>query len=195
MNGLGFTCCALNNWNAYWGEGGSLVPSAGFWGDWTNTVFVIGDYLKGGNQRIERPGDDPDDLTGINAIKLISASGGSLTPHPGHFGGWYDGDVYCPGASLITGISLKVQSSQAGGDDVAMNAIRWQCSCPTNMYPSCDATSCTCLDFTTCLAGQEETKAPTSFCALGITGCNRVCASCVFGLTYSDSPGSLDCQP
>ena len=194
LNGLRFVCCGIANWNAP--RSPIQYPGDGFWGSWSGYSFMPANvYARGGSMRVEAHNADPDDVTGLNAVNLWGTDGRSYIPSYGYWGGWPGGDVYCPDSSLITGLELRIHPPQSGGDDTAAVAVRWQCSCAAGSYPSCGASSCTCPLFTTCGVGHEETTAPTSFCRLGVTGCNRVCTACVLGTTYQDVAGSVDCKP
>ena len=68
-------------------------------------------------------------LDGLTKIANINAHqhGGEVAPGDGHFGGWR-GWTGCPAGQFMTGVKARIESNQGGGDDTAMNGIRFRCS-------------------------------------------------------------------
>ena len=111
----------------------------GGWGSWGGWDMCTGDRLICGIQsRIEGSQGGGDD-TGLNAVRLICCNSlpiGRLNEQDiyskqGGWGDWRE-TQYCPTGSYVTGINMKIEGSQGGGDDTGANAINIRCNDPAN---------------------------------------------------------------
>ncbi len=55
-----------------------------------------------------------------------------IGPFGGPFGQW-ESLERCPFGQWAVGVSLKIEASQGGGDDTALNGIQLRCGAPTNV--------------------------------------------------------------
>lgn len=54
----------------------------------------------------------------------------TITPHSGYWGGWKQ-SVYCEPGTFVSGYKMRVEGSQGGGDDTALNAVQLHCRSPS----------------------------------------------------------------
>ncbi|XP_060936549.1 uncharacterized protein LOC133013582 [Limanda limanda] len=101
--------------------------------DWpahlTNTIRT--EFVRRGPNQVEAKQGSSDD-TAMNGIRLICAkderrsSTSTVESHTGFWGDWSH-PQYCPSGVLIA-FQLRVEGRQGGGDDTAVNNIRFRCS-------------------------------------------------------------------
>ncbi|KAE8620549.1 hypothetical protein XENTR_v10010321 [Xenopus tropicalis] len=108
------------------------VPNGGRWGAWGPTEMCpIGYVAKGFSVKVEPPQGSLDD-TALNAVRLhcfpfkSTDKEHTVTSTEGEFGKW-SRPIWCLCGHLIA-FSLKVEPLQGGGDDTAVNNIRFKCS-------------------------------------------------------------------
>jgi hypothetical protein len=104
-----------------------ITSSEGAWGGWSERKDC-GDrksYIAGARLRIEPPLGAGDDTGGV-AIELWCSNGVKLSNGSHGWGAWKDWS-YCPADTAICGIKTKVEASQGGGDDTALNDVELQC--------------------------------------------------------------------
>merc|ERR1712058_91274 len=101
----------------------------GFWGSWYDPIYCPGgeNFLKAAQFRSERDIRDGDDTAG-NDLNMECEGGEILEGHGGPWGSWSSW-VFCPPATAICGIQTDVEPRQGfrGGDDTALNAVKFFC--------------------------------------------------------------------
>jgi len=65
-------------------------------------------------------------LTATAASFRTDITGVRNAPNGGPWGGWSRA-IYCPAGSYVGGYSMRVEPSQGGGDDTALNAVALYC--------------------------------------------------------------------
>ncbi len=114
MNAIRMTCT----------NGRTLTPHGGLWGGWGHSARCPGGYT-GAQVRIERQQGDGDD-TALNCVKLWCTSTNSWSnSNCGPWGDWHTG--WCDKGQKICGVNIRLEDSQRGGDDTAMNGIELRC--------------------------------------------------------------------
>eukprot|EP01084_Bolivina_argentea_P274413 467735_1 len=107
------------------------------WGAWSEFVYCNDDeYAIGFKLKVEGDQSGGDD-TAANSLRLICASSHNATASEiyttieGNWGFW-SSDILCPSNYYIIGFDQKVEGDQHGGDDTAMNSIKFKCNDPNN---------------------------------------------------------------
>ncbi|XP_060936554.1 vitelline membrane outer layer protein 1 homolog isoform X2 [Limanda limanda] len=108
------------------------VPNGAPWGTWTWPDMCPPHFFAVGfSTRVEAKQGSGDD-SAMNGIRLICAkdeqrsSTSTVNSHPGHWGDWSNAQ-YCP-SGVLTSFQLRVEGRQGGGDDSAVNNIKFRCS-------------------------------------------------------------------
>ncbi|MCI5146061.1 MAG: hypothetical protein D3923_11150, partial [Candidatus Electrothrix sp. AR3] len=124
---------ALNNVRLICSDG-STVQSAGSpgWGSWGSPVECASDsYFSGFSLKVESSQGGGDD-TAANSMKGVCSKNGTQisTIEPSNAGPWgsFGDSKFCSGGQ-VCGAQLKIEASQGGGDDTAVNNVTLIC-CP-----------------------------------------------------------------
>ena len=119
---------ALNAIRLYCSGGSSLISKEGPWGSWLTTKFLSGTHkFTAASIRQEKSQGGGDD-TGGNGIMLYSRTSNTvIKPGDGYWGDWASWQ-HCPTGSWIVGFQTKVERNQGGGDDTALNEVKFYCS-------------------------------------------------------------------
>ena len=128
-NGLQLKFCDLHNWydqydHLVWG---------GSWGEWKGwTMCSDGKYMAAGRVRFEdrQGGGDDTALNGLEiyCIKPDWTNGEIRTVYPGLWGGWKP--WHYKKYKLVKGAQVRFEDPQGGGDDTALNGIRFNVEKP-----------------------------------------------------------------
>ncbi|XP_041650069.1 vitelline membrane outer layer protein 1 homolog [Cheilinus undulatus] len=121
LNGIRLYCAAENRH----GFVHTVESNSGFWGGWTSAQYCDGGVLTAFQLRVEAPVGGGDD-TAANNIRFRCSSNPTLEGQGmgwGDYGGWSE---TCTNGG-ICGIKTKVEGRQGGGDDTALNDVRFYC--------------------------------------------------------------------
>ena len=124
---------ALNGIQLVCKDGSITEPINGYFGSWEeyklcdetkeNSEF----YVTGFNFRSEEHQYLGDDTAGNN-VKMICNNHRELDGHGASFGSWDNEDyVKCPDKTFLCGVQAKIEDEQHGGDDTALNQLRFIC--------------------------------------------------------------------
>ena len=118
---------ALNAVRLLCSTGESLFSSQGGWGTWGNiAVCPSGSVVTGFSVKEEARQGGGDD-TALNNIRL--SCGATLSIHASvltSWGQWKDG-LHCRAGWAVIGMKTRVERSQGGGDDTALNGLQLIC--------------------------------------------------------------------
>ncbi|XP_060936552.1 vitelline membrane outer layer protein 1 homolog [Limanda limanda] len=108
------------------------VPNGAPWGTWRGPEMCPYHFLAVGfSTRVEAKQGSGDD-SAMNGIRLICGKDEQRSPittvesHTGYWGDWSNAQ-YCP-SGVLTAFQLRVEGRQGGGDDSAVNNIKFRCS-------------------------------------------------------------------
>jgi hypothetical protein len=133
-NGLKFTYCHLDNWNAQKTE----IIYPGLWGDWKGMRFCPeGSYVDGAQVRFEGStgGGKNEDDTALNGLKIrcrnyITDIEEWVMVYEGYWGYWrkqtFITDKY------VTLANIRFEDSIGDGDDTAWNGLAFRYEFPNN---------------------------------------------------------------
>merc|ERR1712156_583816 len=117
-NGLILWYCDADDWY----NQQSAVIHSGYWGDWSDRAMCPeGQYVTGGNVRYEFPIDGDD--TALNGLQIQCGGSTWHTVHNGYWGSWIGERTFSKPGWAVTSARVRVESE--GGDDTAMNGIRF----------------------------------------------------------------------
>jgi hypothetical protein len=108
-------------------EGGNSILSAhpGHWGNWNGWRYCTNNsFIKSGALKVEGTGGDD---TSANSVKVQCTDGSEMeAPGGAPWGGW-SGFAACPAGQAVCGIEARIEAPQGGGDDTAMNGLKFVC--------------------------------------------------------------------
>ncbi|KAF7781636.1 hypothetical protein PRUB_b0927 [Pseudoalteromonas rubra] len=117
--------CAPRGSNSYY----RIFSKYASWGNWSSNAFCSGGYnpVTGFRMRTEPPQGGGDD-TAANDVQLYCQNGALISA--GANSGWGDWSsrYSCPSGQAVTGIITRVEDSQGGDDDTALNGVRLICA-------------------------------------------------------------------
>ena len=128
-NGLQLKFCDLHEWYDQY----ERLVWGGSWGEWKDwKMCPDGKYMAGGRVRFEDPQGGGDD-TALNGLQIYCVKpdwsrGEKRTVYHGLWGGWKDW-VYTKN-KLVKGAQVRFEDPQGGGDDTALNGIRFKVQNP-----------------------------------------------------------------
>lgn len=126
LNGVSLDCKhPANNASSY-----RVTSAEGQWGAWEpNSSCPSGSYLVGASLRIEPSQGNGDDTGGVDVKFWCSDINRTVitTPTALNWGEWRE-PQFCPAGSVISSLATRIEASQAGGDDTALNDVLFECS-------------------------------------------------------------------
>ncbi|XP_073479124.1 vitelline membrane outer layer protein 1 homolog [Aquarana catesbeiana] len=101
-----------------------ITSTTGRWGSWTGARWCPSGVLISFALQVERPLGNGDD-TAANNIMFQCSNNNILTGYGGRWGTFSDWSDFCQ--SGICGIRTRVEPAQGGGDDTALNDVKFRC--------------------------------------------------------------------
>lgn len=119
----------------------SLLPHAGLWGSWSEWAQApAGEFLNGFLLKVEQGQGNGDD-TSVNAIRFTTARRSLRAGLEGPWGAWASRVTACPKGEVITGLRVRFEGMQRGGDDTALNDVGIRCAKQPQLRPGFDFTA------------------------------------------------------
>ncbi|XP_016380016.1 vitelline membrane outer layer protein 1-like isoform X2 [Sinocyclocheilus rhinocerous] len=125
LNGIRLFCIDASKVSNSIRDYASVQSSVGRWGVWTVIKWCRPGLLTAFKLKVERPQGDGDD-TAANNVLVQCSHGPSLVGEGTSWGEWDYWSNTCEGKG-ICGIQTRVEESQGGGDDTALNDVRMYC--------------------------------------------------------------------
>jgi hypothetical protein len=119
------------------GAKSNLLAHPGQWGSWRDWASCpSGGYIKGGEMKIEGGQGSGDDTAG-NSVRVQCTTSTTALEAPGGapWGGW-QAVANCPTGQVACGAEVRIEGSQGGGDDTAMNGLKFVCCDPARRSTS-----------------------------------------------------------
>ena len=110
----------------------NLSAHPGLWGGWNAWNYCPNNgFIKAGQLKIEGNQGGGDD-TGANSLRVQCTTGTDLQEAAGGgaWGNWRN-LVSCPVGEVACGAEVRIERDQGGGDDTAMNGLRFACCANT----------------------------------------------------------------
>jgi hypothetical protein len=113
--------------------GQTVSSHDGLWGGWGSTRYCSNarswapsNFMSGARIRIESSQGGGDD-TAANDVTFLCRDGDTINPGNGRAIGSWSSYAECPSASLVCGVTARIEDPRGSGDDTAMNGIRLKC--------------------------------------------------------------------
>lgn len=113
--------------------GQTVSSHDGLWGGWGSTRYCSNarswapsNFISGARIRIESSQGGGDD-TAANDVTFLCRDGDTINPGNGRAIGSWSSYAECPSASLVCGVTARIEDPRGSGDDTAMNGIRLKC--------------------------------------------------------------------
>ncbi len=105
----------------------TISSGVGGWGSWTDWIQCENGFINRATLMIEPSRSGGDDTGAVDADFYCSS--GTRLWHSGPHYSWGDWKTLqsCPDGTAICGLQTKVERDQGGGDDTALNDVRFYC--------------------------------------------------------------------